>query len=317
MDNNFNTIMNNAIKRCEGKIIKDDALNNNFYQIYPFTTENINGYIDKFDLNNKSLLTVGSSADQAINAILNGCLDVTVLDINPYTKFYYYLKTACILNLELDEFFLFLRFYDFPKVFKNNKDVFNRETYNKIKSTLRLLDYESYLFWDELFHTFYPTTIRSALFSYDEDRTYVIKGCNKYLQDKKTYYSTREKLQKIKISFINQDIFKANIEKTFDNIWLSNIGTYLKLEALKTMIDKISKSLNNNGNLLISYLYKTTIDTKFGHEWQEVYNLEKTFAILKEYDPFLFSFTGTEGLKFKDDSMKDSCLILKKILSNK
>ena len=147
MSQDFSKIMDCAIKRCEGIIDVDDgAQENNFYQIYPFATENISGYINEFELKNKSLLTVGSSGDQAINAILYGCQDISVLDVNPYTKFYYYLKISSILNLELEEFMTFLRFKDYPNVFKDNNFVFNKELYNKVKSTLRLLNYESYLF---------------------------------------------------------------------------------------------------------------------------------------------------------------------------
>ena len=99
-----------AKERCEGNIIIDEASMNGFEEIYPFTTENIAGYIDYFDLQDKSLLTVGSSGDQIINAALKGTKDVTLLDINPYAKYYYYLKAAGILELDLvkfNEFFLY------------------------------------------------------------------------------------------------------------------------------------------------------------------------------------------------------------------
>ena len=55
--------------------------------IYKFTTENISGYIKEFNLKNRSLLTVGSSGDQAINANFYGCNYVTVVDLNRYTKY--------------------------------------------------------------------------------------------------------------------------------------------------------------------------------------------------------------------------------------
>ena len=128
----FDTVLNDAINMCYGRIFK-----NEFDLIYPFTTENISGYIDKFNLINKSLLTVGSSSDQAINAIFNGCSDISVVDINPYTKFYYYLKVACLIELDLDEFLKFLRFKDYPKVFNDNKEVFNKEIYDKILNIAR------------------------------------------------------------------------------------------------------------------------------------------------------------------------------------
>ena len=137
--------MDSAIKRCEGMIVDDGIKDCRIYQIYPFTTENISGYINYFNLTDKSLLTVGSSGDQVINAIMHGCKDVTLLDMNPYAKYYYYLKAASILCLNKDNFLDFLRYRDYPKVFKYNEGVLNKATFEKIKSTLRVLDYESYL----------------------------------------------------------------------------------------------------------------------------------------------------------------------------
>ena len=309
MDNNFDNVLNNAIKRCEGMIIYDEAFKKGFHNIYPFATENIAGHIDEFDLNNKSLLTVGSSGDQVLNAILKGCKDVTVLDINPYAKYYYYLKVAGILNLKLEEFFYFFRFKDFPRVFKDNNDVFNKEIYNKFKSTLRLLDYESYLFWDELFQTFKPIDIRNNLFSHDENRTNVIIKCNPYLKYEVSYRVTRRNIKNANVNFIIDDLKKINLDRNFDNIWLSNVGTYLSRHFVKIMVDKYTKLLKNDGKLLISYLYKTTIDTKYKKDWQPIYNIEKTFEILNEYDPKLISFFGIDALKFNDGNQKDSILV--------
>ena len=94
----FNKRLEWAIKRCDGMIgVEKPKTNSKFYQIYPFATENISGYIDLFNLKDKSLLTTGSSGDQIINAILKGCKNITLLDINPYAKFYFYLKMTCIL----------------------------------------------------------------------------------------------------------------------------------------------------------------------------------------------------------------------------
>lgn len=56
----------------------DDLGIGNFINIYPFTTENIAGYINEFELKDKSLLTVGSSGDQVINAALYDCQDITL-----------------------------------------------------------------------------------------------------------------------------------------------------------------------------------------------------------------------------------------------
>lgn len=311
MDNTFGTTLDHAIKRCEKRINVNDTKTGYFGQIYPFTTENIAGYINLFDLKDKSLLTVGSSCDQVINAVLKGCKDITLVDINPYIKFYFYLKMASILELERKEFLNFFRFYDYPKVFKENNNVFNKKTYKKIEQTLRLLDYESFLFWTELFDNFSSLDIRKYLFSHDEGRNSEIIGSNLYLQNNLLYKDTRMKLQKVKPNFITENIFLVKFDRTFDNIWLSNISHYVTMNELKKLINIISKYLNENGNLLMTYLYETTKDTKYQKVWDEIYNLEKTYKLLKKYHPILQSFQGVKGLKFNED-IKDSVLIYNK-----
>lgn len=309
----FNKVMEWATKRCEGMIgIENPKNNSRFYQLYPFTTENISGYIDLFNLKDKSLLTTGSSCDQIINAILKGCKDIDLIDMNPYAKYYFYLKMTCILELEKEELLEFLRYEKYPDTFKTNKKVFNRETYNKIKDTLRLLDYESYLFWDELFQNFKPTDIRDGLFSNDEGRNSEIIGCNPYLQSQTLYEETRKRIKKVKPNFITNDILKTKLKKKYDNVWLSNIGAYLSYGQIKEMTNKYCKVLDKEGILLISYLYQTTKDTKYLDTWSPIYNLEKTLDFLKEYTPELKEFTGVRGLVFEDYDIKDSVLIYRK-----
>lgn len=82
----------NAKLQCDGIYSRTLDECGIFGRIYPFTTENIAGYINLFNLDNKSLLTVGSSGDQVINASLFNCQDQTVIDINPFTRYYFYLK---------------------------------------------------------------------------------------------------------------------------------------------------------------------------------------------------------------------------------
>ena len=148
-----------ATSICDGKF----RYISEFSRIYPFTTENVSGYIDLFDFNNKSLLTVGSSGDQILNAFYNGARDITLYDINEYAKYYVYLKIAGILSLSYEEFqMFFLKHYSSP--FEDNKLMFSKELFEKIKDNLRLLDYESYLFFDELISLYDGKKIRSRLF---------------------------------------------------------------------------------------------------------------------------------------------------------
>lgn len=315
MTDDFNKTMLLAIKILEEQPLDYVALAKNFTMLYPFTTENIAGYIDLFDLQNKSLLTVGSSLDQAFNAIEANCRDITVLDLNPQTKFYYFLKTAALLELNRQEFLEYLRFKDYPSVFKDNRKVFNKETFNKLKKTLRLLDYESYLYWDELFENYSPIKVRTSLFSLDEDRTNTIVGCNKYLQTEENYESLRSKIKKYPPKFITADIYNAKLNRKYDNIWLSNIFYHLQdgeSEKIGFLTKKMVDALNENGKLLISYLYDTVEDTRYQEEWRDIYNLEKISETLHEFSPTFEKFPGISSLRFNNKDFKDSILIYQK-----
>lgn len=308
---NFEIVLDSALKRCNDEFVCDQAFQNGFSELYSFTTENISGYINSFDLKEKSLLTVGSSGDQALNAIVKCCKDITVLDINPYTKFYYYLKVAGIIELSKDEFLEFFKYKSYPKVFRDNNNVFNKKSYDKLKMTLRLLDYESYLFWDELINNYSGEKLRKQLFSMDEDRTEVIEKANLYL-DNYIFENLKSKLTHIFPNFITGNIFQDEVSQLFDVIWLSNIGVYHSREKVKVMTDKSSNILKNNGSLLISYLYQTVENTKYQQDWWPIYDLPKTLKLLEEYNPQFISFTGVKGLKFDNQNIKDSILVYKK-----
>ena len=310
MDNEFNLLIRRAIGRAQGKLVTIDA--DRFSWIYPFTTENINGYIDMFDLKDKSLLTVGSSGDQVINAILKGCKEITLLDINPFTKYYFNLKKAALLTLNYEEFCKFFCYIDYPKAFKYNYDTFNIGSYNKLNELLKKIDEESFVFWDKLFKFCNHEDIRKRLFEYDEERLSVVKKMNLYLKDEETFNKSKIKIKNINPKFIEGNIFKIKLEKTYDNIFLSNIGAYYLQEEFKSLIDKLSLSLNDNGKMLVCYLYRTTKDTIYRDEWDPIYDLNETFRVLGNYITYFESFQGVQGLKFEDENMKDSVLIYQK-----
>lgn len=167
--------------------------------MYPFTTENIAGYIDNFNLSYKTLLTVRSSGHQIINASLFDCRDIVCLDICPYTKFYIYLKISCLLELNKSDFLKFLCYRGYPKIFKYNELAFDSEIYKKIKSTLMLLDYESYLFWNELFLNFEGLNIRKELFYFDEEVANNMVKMNPYLKSDIAYDEVRTKIKGLKL----------------------------------------------------------------------------------------------------------------------
>ena len=314
---NFDYYHNRAVQKCDGNYSNDVFEGGDkFLDIYPFTTECISGYIDFFDLNNKSLLTVGSSGDQVLNSVLKGCKDISVIDINPYTKAYYYLKVAAILNLSLKEFKDFFRYVNYPVVFDSNLDVFSLDSFNRIKDDLRLLDYESYLFWDELFQSFKNTRIRYCLFSNDEGQDKEINITNLYMNTK-NYNLLKEKVRSVKPKFTNADIFKIKLDRSFDNIWLSNIGSYYSISDLKDIVDSFDCNLNNDGQFMITYLYDTVKENNYySKAWPEIYDLTKLFKAFCDYDVDLYSFQGVNSYKFSSKNMKDSVLVYKKNKAN-
>lgn len=70
-----------------------------FTKVYPFTTEKLASYFPAMNLENKSILTVGSSGDQVFNALVCGAGKITVFDINPNTSNFYKLKRERILSV--------------------------------------------------------------------------------------------------------------------------------------------------------------------------------------------------------------------------
>lgn len=240
---------------CESNIMYFEE----YSKIYTFATENINGYVKYFDLNNKSLLTVGSSGDQILNAFFYGTKDITLCDINPYAKYYVYLKLAAILSLNYLEFqsFFFKRGLDCYY----NKNMFSLELFDKIKANLRLFDYESFLFWDELFNSYSAQNIRDCLFDDDEYRNDVIKNFNRYLKNEDSYNELKQVIRKINFKYLNCDIFKDDIIGKFDNIFLSNLCTITNTQKIKELLKKLDlNNIKDNGSVLLGYLWDTNFN---------------------------------------------------------
>ena len=273
------------------------------WRIYPFATESIANYIKYFNLKGKSLLTVGSSGDQVINAALYGCKDITLFDMVPDAIYYYYLKVAGLISLSMDEFLKFFRYYDFDGSARNLR-VFNKESYEKLRDTLRLLNYESFLYFDEFFSNFSGDTIRRNFFKGDENSNTIIKRINPYLSSNIDYENAKEKVKKIDLKFICKNILDIDSEKTYDNIWLSNVADYLRThEQEMIMTDKTYKCLNQGGKLLLSYNFSIS---KEREKERELYK-----SLLQLYGKSLVKVYDFPSVPFPNFE-KDNVLILKK-----
>ena len=307
--NYFEETLYKASSTCDGSF----RYISEFSKIYPFTTENIAGYIDYFDFDDKSLLTVGSSGDQILNAFYNGARDITLFDINEYAKYYVYLKIAAILSLSYKEFKAFF-FRHGLTPFVRNHHMFSLELYEKIKDNLRLLDYESFLFFDELFSLYEPTKIRERMFDDDEDRNVVIKGMNKYLKDEESYNKLQAIIRKISFRYINGNIFEEDVNGKFDNIFLSNLCTVANLEQLKSLLQKLDRNnLNSGGSIQLGYLWNASFDSEeYKADWKEIYKMPIAKDYLKDFITEAHQIPGPRDILWDDPTKKDLVLIYRK-----
>ena len=281
---------------------------NIFNKLYSFTTENISGYIDKFDLNDKTLLTVGSSSDQVINASLKDIKNATILDISPNTKNYYYLKLACLMNLDMNEFLTFLCPTHYKEYYRINHDLFDINVYNKIKDTLKELDTSSYDFWDNIFNTYNSKEILSNYFLNDIVSADIIRKSNPYLSNNILYDEAKIKMKSININFIIGNIKDVKLTKKYDNIWLSNVCDYLSLDDFTNRVIYLSKKLNIDGNLLVAYLYKISYQNHRLKTCKDYFNVEDLKKQLSNHDIKVRAATF-DGVTINN---KDAVLIYKK-----
>ena len=292
----FEVNLHKAMRKCEGYVDKNC---HSFFEIYTFTTENVSDSIKYFDLKDKSLFTVGSSFDQVLNGYYYGARDITLFDINANAKYYAYLKIAAILCLSYTEFIEFFFLHGIKDYY--NKNRFSKELFYKIKDTLRLLDYESFLFFDELFCLYDTKTIIDYLFDDDEHRPDVIKGFNIYLSTEENYNYLKSILKKISFKFVCGDIFKDNIDGKFDNMILSNLCTTTNIEELKKLLEKLDKNnLNDNGSILFAYLWGIDfMSNEYKDDWHDIYKMPITRQKLKKY------ITETHKIKSGRDILWD------------
>lgn len=254
----------NAKKIIEGIGIK--KYNQIFHSnsaIYKFTNENISGYYDLLNLKDKKMLTVCSSGDHVLEAILKDIKKVDCFDISIFTKYFMYLKLSSVLELDYQEFLNY--FFD-----KDNNDIFNEKYYSRIRKYLKIINIESLLFWNNLYNNYKGKDIYlSSLF----EKNYL--GKQLYISNKKSYLNKdnynilKQKLEKYLINnnvlfyhtnIINLDNIKSS---KYDLIILSNISNYINeiytkdayIKYYNLILNEIGSLLKENGIVEVAYLY--------------------------------------------------------------
>lgn len=235
----------------------------NYSKFYLNSTENIAGYTNNLDLDNKSVLTVTGSFDQALNLYASNADEVVCFDSNMSTNIISSLKRAAILSLTPEEY---LNFFSTDSIY-----LFNKLLYNKMK---KYLSYEYLYLFNYLYKTFNISNMYSLLchdFSYPKEK---IKKFNSFL-DYETYRYLSERLRLNDIQIINAnitDLPDIMDEDYFDLVILSNICDYIHNIYPEN-------TLNNYRKLLISILNKM----KKGALIQYEYVYSKSISDITEY----------------------------------
>lgn len=229
-----------------------------YCNIYPWSNENLGGVFESLYKANSKTLTVCSSGDHVLNAILYGCKDITAFDINKFTFYYLDLKMAAIESFSLQDFLKFM-----PGVLNDNEYIEELYKRGRIKTSkykdimsqiggidandkrkkkkyrqelflskeflenLKNISKQSYAFWTRLYSKNHNIT-ESFLFKNHScgSKSNIIFSSN-YLKSEEKYQIVKNRLSSTKIKTEWTDIKmlgRINAKEKFDFIHLSNIA---------------------------------------------------------------------------------------------
>jgi len=235
---------------------------------YAFTNENLSNLFesDKINVEGKRVLTVGSSGDQALNALYYGANEVDVADMNIMTKLFIDLKVAMIKNLSYEDF------ATYSEMFVTYLNTY----YPKISHDLPK---ETQQFFDTIIIDGISGWFRNFL------RETGLRGSanSKIFTDPEAYYKLQDKLLDgdFKLNFIVGDVrqFVNLTNGEYDLILLSNIYDYYDMfssmgdmtyEFYCTIKDLYDNRLAENGMIEVTsrdYSY----DGKYPKQMRNLY----------------------------------------------
>lgn len=263
-----------------------------FNSIYPFTSENIAGYMKDLDLTSKKVITVTGSTDHILNAILQGATEITTFDINPLTKPYMDLKICALKNLSYEDFIKLL-------LFESNMNL----DYSII-SSLDMSD-ESKMFWLEQLSKYNNSGIElrnSSLFNTKYFNPNSKLWQNLYLEKNK-YNLLKQQLKDTNITFINTSIKDLKVDEHFDYMFLSNISDYLSLmydsDTLKQYRDLLIEFQKKIDIIYFAYLY----DIGNSNPRTEIDDLNKVKEIFSNFQQVNFTSALEGSLQEKQDGV--------------
>ncbi|MBE5735761.1 MAG: DUF3419 family protein [Clostridiales bacterium] len=250
----------------------NDYSNTTADKCYPTSNELLYGHMPR-NMAGKRVATVGSSGDQALNALYYGSRDITLIDGNPFTRAFVEYKIALMKNFNKNQFWNIL-----------GSKMFDWRIYRSISHDLPLTIRN---FWDKIILEQDNRSISDSASSFNIYRKliqeYALKTSSFY-----RYNYAYEKLQQIlknddyKLHFVNADVFDFDkcLDGTYDYIFLSNIIHYVNYYSFITLIKDLRKHLNPEGK--IQYAYNYNKKAHYNFLW-EYHNPTKLKHEVKEF----------------------------------
>ena len=256
-----------VLNKLLDKLIDNSTRSNTFKPFdtaYLITSENINGYMH--NLTGQDILTVCSSGDHFLSALLEGADNIDLFDINAFTYVTLNLKIAAVKALEYEEF---LTYYG----------IINRNytlDYNLYLKVREFLDDEFKYIFDYLYMNSGNDGLyminKTSVFYKDTNPDYIMLNNCCYL-NKDNYYILKDYLKStdIPLNFMKSNVFDlpGKLTKKYDAIFLSNISDYNKSEKIIELANELKEYLNDNGILYFAYLYNSTYNNFYPTTYKE------------------------------------------------
>ncbi len=245
---------------------KSETAHTTHSPIYIASTENVRDLM-KLYKNYESVLTVGSTGAQGLEAVLNGARKIDLFDINELQRLYFEYMLTAIIILDYETFIKYFTIKTYKSSSERTlfKDLLSEELYDKV---VKYLPKDVETFYTPLYDYFDSVDlILSDL--YCSDYTLLLSYLKKYI----SFYNEDEyyKLQRILrneqciISYKTLSITEVlkQYNGKYDLIMLSNVlQFYDQIENLNTIqlvedfINNLSNLLTEDGVIEVSYLFE-------------------------------------------------------------
>ena len=281
------------------------------FKINAITSENVASALKKIPLENKKVLTIDSSGDDLLNSAFYGACDLTLCNINPYSKDYLYLKIAALISLDYKEYCWF--FFKNSIRMNNNNKMFSKKLFKKVGPVLRYLNYDAFLYFDDLFKLFGPKETRENCFIDNNYHTKALRNFNIYTRNEYAYNKLRDTILKTNINFIDENITEASLDKEYDVMLLSTLFSEMNVKKFANLIKKLDNNLSTDGLMMLAYLWNNnTYTNNYSDEWMSVYLNPESNKMLSKYISDVYTVCGYMSYLYEVNKFEDKVLIYKK-----